>query len=299
MLAPLRAVFSQGFVRDGVAKARKTIPDPAVADKLQKLSEISFESKADLTAFCSQARELVQLPNVDFPGVLLGGMDLTSAAGMLKSVKLPAPMGAVYEKAVDAAMQTKGVDSMAVTAAMQSRGVDLNSVSLEEVDEDEDESEEEEEVEAEAGVDDQVVANGAEEIEEEDNEEGEEEGGEEGEGGGEGEEGEEAGNKMGFSKVLEMLMQKLDISMLLETLQDFVGGLPEAIQTVAGAGMKLLALKSQVDKVRRDSMIAVKEAKKEKQRRASNAVSPSSAANATSPSSAVGPTGPGDLELGR
>ncbi len=52
--------------------------------------------------------------------------------------------------------------------------------------------------------------------------------------------------------------------MMLETLQDFVAQLPDTIQTVAGAGMKLLELKSQVSKAARDSIKA-----KQAERRAS------------------------------
>eukprot|EP00961_Rhodomonas_salina_P224217 3031530-Rhodomonas_salina.5 len=280
----------------------------AVAAKLQHITENRFESKADLSTFCSQARELVQLPNLDFPGVLLQGMDLTSAAGMLKGVKLPAPTGPAFEKAVDTAMQARGVDSAAVTAAMQSRGIDLDSVYLEEADDDKDESPEEEEEEEqeeeeeeeqepeeqeeeepeEPEEQEQEVENQAEEEDEDEDEDDEdkEDGDEGGEEGSE-EESSEASNKMGFSKILDMLTKKLDPAMLMETLQDFVAKLPDAIQVVAGAGMKLLALKSQLDKVRRDSMIAIKEAKKEKQRRAS----------AISAGSITSPT-PADLESG-
>eukprot|EP00961_Rhodomonas_salina_P006660 90453-Rhodomonas_salina.1 len=103
ILAPLKALFAQDFIHDAVAKARGILPDVALADKLKQITEIQFDSSEDLKKFCSQARELAEVPDLDFPNVLLKNLDMGAAMSLLKSIKLPSPIGPLFKKAVDAA----------------------------------------------------------------------------------------------------------------------------------------------------------------------------------------------------
>eukprot|EP00961_Rhodomonas_salina_P258446 3493078-Rhodomonas_salina.1 len=57
MLAPLKSLFAEDFIGDAVAKVR--LRNSALADKLQQLTELKFESTEDLKKFCNQARKLI------------------------------------------------------------------------------------------------------------------------------------------------------------------------------------------------------------------------------------------------
>eukprot|EP00961_Rhodomonas_salina_P225016 3042368-Rhodomonas_salina.1 len=103
LLAPLKDLMAEDFVQLAVAKAKQLIPDPNVSAKLQKLTEIKFETKQDVRKFCSQARELAQVPDLDFPNMLLKSLDVNSAINLLGGIKLPSPIGPIFKKAVDLA----------------------------------------------------------------------------------------------------------------------------------------------------------------------------------------------------
>eukprot|EP00961_Rhodomonas_salina_P105286 1418112-Rhodomonas_salina.1 len=140
MLAPLKTLFAEDFIRDAVAKVRQRVPDPAVAYKLQQITQNPFQSTEDLRKFCEQAREMIasqveqardrmasQVDNtvaqvighcfgsadtlamskVDFPNVLLQQLDMGTAVNMLKSIKAPGPVGPVFKKAVDVAVNAQ------------------------------------------------------------------------------------------------------------------------------------------------------------------------------------------------
>ena len=62
---------------------------------------------ADASCLCGGEGLAGTKGGFSFPRDLLGDMDIGSAVDMLKSMELPAPLGGVFSKAVDAAMNAK------------------------------------------------------------------------------------------------------------------------------------------------------------------------------------------------
>lgn len=105
-------MVGQQFLVDAVAEVKERVPhDTVLLQKLDAILSAPLEVVEDLQEFCIRAKALIEhksqalggLEAITFPDCLLKSLDAFSAIDILKSIRLPPPLGPLLTKGLDGA----------------------------------------------------------------------------------------------------------------------------------------------------------------------------------------------------